>query len=115
MTKFGTKPPFAVRSIKVGFGEQQAFGFQDPAVDRMGFGENATLSLPVAIHERATDTMEYGELSILMRTLELSNTSPGDDIIVTWLERGRPPDASADGNGGFGSKLARRSTSRHLC
>ncbi len=85
------------------------------AVERMGVGEAAATGLALVIHELATNSMKYGALSAMTGTLDLSSTSDGADIVVTWIERGGPPvSPPADDSRGFGSKLVRRSVAGQL-
>ena len=84
------------------------------AVERMGIGENAATGLALIIHELATNSMKYGALSAPTGTLDISNTSEGDDLVLTWLERGGPEVEMPDGDGGYGSTLLRRSITGQL-
>ncbi|WP_238995350.1 sensor histidine kinase [Sphingomonas solaris] len=84
------------------------------AVERMGVGEVAATGLALVIHELATNSMKYGALSVPTGTLDLSSTTDGDELVLTWLERGGPAVTVPDGTEGFGSKLLRRSISGQL-
>ncbi len=84
------------------------------AVERTGVGEQAATALALVIHELATNSMKYGALSEPAGTLDVSSTSGGDTIRLTWLERGGPMVEKPEGPGGFGSKLIQRSVSGQL-
>ncbi len=84
------------------------------AVERMGVGEAAATGLGLVIHELATNSMKYGALSVPAGTLDVSSSTDGNRIVLTWLERGGPPVEIPNGVEGFGSKLVRRSVSGQL-
>jgi two-component sensor histidine kinase len=84
------------------------------AVERMGVGERAATALALIIHELATNSMKYGALSGPEGTLDVSSTTAGDDISLTWLERGGPPVEAPKDRAGYGSKLVDRSVSGQL-
>ncbi|UUL83260.1 sensor histidine kinase [Sphingomonas qomolangmaensis] len=84
------------------------------AVERIGVGENAATGVALVVHELATNSMKYGSLSAPTGTLDLSSESDGDDIVLTWVERGGPPVVEPDAPDGFGSLLIRRSVNRQL-
>lgn len=84
------------------------------AVERMGVGQAAATALALVIHELATNSMKYGALSVATGTLDVSSVTAGEDIVLTWLERGGPKVEAPEGPGGFGSKLAQRSVRGQL-
>jgi len=84
------------------------------AVERMGVGHASATSLALVIHELATNAMKYGALSAATGTLDISSAPDGDDIVLTWLERGGPRVTVPEGDGGFGSKLVHRSVTGQL-
>jgi two-component sensor histidine kinase len=84
------------------------------AVERMGIGEAAATGLALVIHELATNSLKYGALSLATGTLDLSSTSEGGEVVLTWLERGGPSVVTPAASDGFGSKLMRRSVERQL-
>lgn len=84
------------------------------AVERMGVGQASATALALTIHELATNAMKYGALSVPTGTLDVSSMSDGQDIVLTWLERGGPKVEAPDGPGGFGSKLVQRSIAWQL-
>jgi two-component sensor histidine kinase len=84
------------------------------AVERMGVGERAATALALVLHELATNSMKYGALSEQAGTLDVSSTTEGDKICLTWLERGGPPVEPKAETTGFGTKLVDRSVSGQL-
>lgn len=84
------------------------------AVERMGVGEKAATSLALVLHELATNSMKYGSLSLPTGTLDVSSTTEGDTMCLTWLERGGPELIDTQAAAGFGSKLVQRSMSGQL-
>lgn len=84
------------------------------AVPRMGVGSAAATTLSLVIHELATNSLKYGALSVDTGTLDLSGSTVGTDVELTWMERGGPQVAAPEAAGGYGSKLIRRSISGHL-
>ena len=84
------------------------------AVERMGVGEHAATGLALVTHELATNSMKYGALSAPTGTLDISSVTDGDDIVLTWLERGGPTVAAPKGDEGFGSTLLRRTITGQL-
>jgi len=84
------------------------------AVERMGVGERAATALALIIHELATNSMKYGALSQPEGTLDVSSATDGDDISLTWLERGGPAVEAPRDRAGYGSKLVDRSVSGQL-
>ena len=84
------------------------------AVERAGIGETAATGIALVIHELATNSMKYGALSEPTGTLDISSAAEGDQIVLTWLERGGPSVVTPDGLAGFGSQLVKRSVSGQL-
>lgn len=84
------------------------------AVERTGVGETAATGIALIIHELATNSMKYGALSVPAGTLDVSSTTDGDFLVLTWLERGGPPVDMPDGDAGFGGNLVRRSVTGQL-
>ncbi|WP_276121924.1 sensor histidine kinase [Pararhizobium qamdonense] len=84
------------------------------AVPRMGVGEGAATALALVFHELATNSMKYGALSIDTGILDLSGSAEGNNVTLTWTERGGPAVESPDGAEGYGSKLLKRSVSGQL-
>lgn len=84
------------------------------AVERMGVGEKTATSLALIIHELATNSMKYGALSEPTGTIDVSSATEGDEIVLTWVERGGPTVQAPDSPAGFGSQLVKRSISGQL-
>ena len=84
------------------------------AVERMGVGERAATALALIVHELATNSMKYGSLSEAEGTLDVSSVTDGDEISLTWLERGGPAVEAPKDREGYGSKLVDRSVSGQL-
>lgn len=84
------------------------------AVPRMGVGEAAATALALIFHELATNSMKYGALSEDIGTLDLSGSTNGDELMLTWTERGGPLVEPSTGAEGYGSKLLNRSVSGQL-
>ncbi len=84
------------------------------AVPRMGVGEAAATALALIFHELATNSMKYGALSEDIGTLDLSGSTTGDELMLTWTERGGPLVEPPTGAEGYGSKLLNRSVSGQL-
>ncbi|VXD00351.1 sensor histidine kinase [Sphingomonas sp. 8AM] len=84
------------------------------AVERMGVGEASATAIALIIHELATNSMKYGSLSVQTGTLDLSSVMEGEDLVLTWLERGGPPVEKPADVAGFGSKLVNRSVAGQL-
>lgn len=84
------------------------------AVERVGVGEGSATGIALVIHELATNSMKYGALSVPTGALDVSSTTEGDYLIVTWVERGGPDVEAPDGLAGFGSELVKRSVAGQL-
>jgi two-component sensor histidine kinase len=79
------------------------------SVPKMIVGEQASTTLALVIHELATNSAKYGSLSVSSGTLDVSCNADGDDVLITWTERGGPPVVGSERAEGFGSKLVHRS------
>lgn len=84
------------------------------AVERTGVGEASATAIALVIHELATNSMKYGALSVPTGTLDVASTTEGEDIVVTWVERGGPTVAPPDDVAGFGSQLVKRTVAGQL-
>lgn len=85
------------------------------SVPRMGVGEAAATNLALVIHELATNSLKYGALSVATGLLDVSSDSQGDEVVVTWTERGGPVIAAPPPEAiGYGSGLLQRSMSAQL-
>ena len=60
------------------------------SVPRMGVGEGAANALAMVVHELATNSLKYGALSVATGLLDVSSDSQGDEVVITWTERGGP-------------------------
>jgi len=47
-------------------------------------------ALALVIHELATNSAKYGSLSVASGTLDVSCNAHGDEVVITWTERGGP-------------------------
>jgi two-component sensor histidine kinase len=79
----------------------------------MGVGEGAANALAMVVHELATNSLKYGALSVESGLLDVSSDSQGDEVVITWTERGGPPTLSPDA-AGYGAKLVERMLSGQL-
>jgi two-component sensor histidine kinase len=84
------------------------------SVPKINVGEASSTALALVIHELATNSAKYGALSLASGTLDVSCNANGDDVVVTWTERGGPPIDSPSKLEGFGSRLVHRSMSTQL-
>lgn len=84
------------------------------AVERTGVGEASATGIALVIHELATNSLKYGALSAPTGTLDISSTTAGEHIVLTWLERGGPAVQPPEGPSGFGSQLLKRSIAGQL-
>jgi two-component sensor histidine kinase len=83
------------------------------SVPRMGVGEGAANALAMVVHELATNSLKYGALSVEAGLLDVSSDSQGDEVIITWTERGGPSTLPPSGTG-YGAKLVERMVSGQL-
>jgi len=84
------------------------------SVPKLTVGELSSTAIALIIHELATNAAKYGALSEDSGTVDVSSNAEGDDIIITWTERGGPPVVAPVTPGGFGSDLIHRSMSAQL-
>lgn len=84
------------------------------SVPRMGVGEGSATTLALVVHELATNSLKYGALSSPTGSLDVSCAIADADIVIVWTERGGPSVAAPVGDGGFGSKLVKRSLEAQL-
>ena len=84
------------------------------SVPKMNVGETSSTALALVLHELATNSTKYGALSLASGTLDVSCNANGDEVVVTWTERGGPPITAPASLAGFGSKLVHRSMSTQL-
>lgn len=84
------------------------------SVPKMNVGEMSSTTLALVLHELATNSAKYGSLSLASGTLDVSCNAHGDEVVVTWTERGGPPLKAPAMLDGFGSKLVQRSMAAQL-
>ena len=84
------------------------------AVPRMAVGEATATTLALVFHELATNSLKYGALSSPTGILDVSCSSPDDDIEVVWTERGGPTVSAPSDGGGYGSRLINRAMELQL-
>ena len=84
------------------------------SVPRMGIGANAAASLALIVHELATNSLEYGSLSVDEGVLDVSGSTEGGTVHITWTEQGGPEVVTPAGQAGFGSKLVQRTVEQSL-
>jgi two-component sensor histidine kinase len=83
------------------------------SVPRMGVGEGAANAIAMVVHELATNSLKYGALSVPAGLLDVSSDSQGDEVVITWTERGGPTTHSPT-QMGYGAKLVERILSGQL-
>jgi PAS domain S-box-containing protein len=64
-------------------------------------------SLALLLHEFATNAAKYGALSSAEGTIAIDCAEEGENVVVTWTERGGPPVVQPTGAEGFGGVLSR--------
>jgi two-component sensor histidine kinase len=79
----------------------------------MGVGEGAANAIAMVVHELATNSLKYGALSVPAGLLDVSSDSQGDEVVITWTERGGPKTHSPT-QMGYGAKLVERILSGQL-
>jgi two-component sensor histidine kinase len=84
------------------------------AVPRMGVGAGTATTLALVIHELATNSLKHGALSTETGALDISSTTDGADLILTWAETGGPPIHVQPRMVGFGSRMISRSISQQF-
>ncbi|KZY33320.1 hypothetical protein A3731_03530 [Roseovarius sp. HI0049] len=100
-----------------------AYG-RDGAVDQVTDGPSVRLTpkqglgLALVLHELATNASKYGALSTSKGKLSVSwdvvKTKAGEDIQLTWRERGGPPVPADSASKGFGTRLIQRACDYEL-
>lgn len=70
------------------------------------------LHMAMVAHELATNSRKHGALSIAAGMLDISWTTHGDTLELTWRERGGPP-VRAGTKQGFGTTMIERTISGH--
>ena len=87
--------------------------FDEPAAPRIAISgidvpvsAGAVASLALLLHEFATNAAKYGALSSAGGTIAIS-VEEGDNVVVTWTERGGPTVVQPTGAEGIGGVLSR--------
>jgi PAS domain S-box-containing protein len=70
-------------------------------------GGRAVMDIALLLHETATNAAKYGALSSPEGRLDIRWSICGDDVLLTWRERGGPVIAAEPEAEGFGSLLTR--------
>lgn len=93
----------------------------DPAESRVTVsGADPTLAghaltgLALLLHEFATNASKYGALSTPEGRVDVACAEAGEQLLVTWTERGGPPVEGEAGAEGFGTMLARATVKGQL-
>ena len=74
----------------------------------MGVGEQTANTLPMVVHELATNSVKHGALSSDAGTLEITAEAQDEHLILTWAETGGPAVDALPVMSGFGSKMVSR-------
>lgn len=82
--------------------------------DDSEIGLQAATSLSLVIHERATNAVKYGALSLPGGTVTLHGEKRDGTFCLEWREQGGPPVESAPTHRGFGSLMAGRAIEAQL-
>ena len=75
---------------------------------------NGTTSLSLVVHELATNAAKYGALSVPEGRLSVAWAIEGEELSLTWQERGGPAIGGAPSSRGFGSTLTDLAVTRQL-
>jgi PAS domain S-box-containing protein len=95
-----------IQAIVAPFDEPEAPRIAISGVDVPVSG-GAVASLALLLHEFATNAAKYGALSSAEGTIAIDCVEEGDNVVVTWTERGGPPVVQPAGVEGFGGVLSR--------
>jgi PAS domain S-box-containing protein len=95
-----------IRAIVAPFDEPEAPRIAISGVDVPVSG-GAVASLALLLHEFATNAAKYGALSSVNGTIAIDCVEEGDNVVVSWTERGGPPVVQPKGVEGFGGVLSR--------
>lgn len=82
--------------------------------DDSEIGLQAATSLSLVIHERATNAVKYGALSLPGGTVSLRCTRRGGLFRLEWHEQGGPAVEGPPTHHGFGSRMARQAAEGQL-
>jgi two-component sensor histidine kinase/PAS domain-containing protein len=84
------------------------------SVPELLVGEASSTTLALVVHELATNSIKYGALSKATGNLDVAGAGDGDNLVLTWTERGGPAVAAPTKRPGFGSNLVTRAISSQL-
>jgi len=93
-----------------GVGEDGRFHFSGPPLRLV---PRAALALSMGLHELATNAVKYGALSSDAGRVDVRWIVAGQQLRLTWSERGGPPVTPPE-RYGFGTRLIERSVARDL-
>ena len=82
--------------------------------DDVPVGASAATALALIVHEQATNAVKYGALSQEGGHVHVSTEQVGDELILTWRERGGPAVPGPPEREGFGTLMAARSVAGSL-
>jgi PAS domain S-box-containing protein len=82
--------------------------------DDVPVGASAATALALIVHEHATNAVKYGALSQEGGHVHVSTEQVGDELILTWRERGGPAVPGPPEREGFGTLMAARSVAGSL-
>jgi PAS domain S-box-containing protein len=77
-------------------------------------GGKPAMSMALLLHETATNAAKYGALSSPSGHVDVSWSVQGEQLLLTWRERGGPPVNGLPEHEGFGSFLARLTATGQL-
>ncbi len=95
-----------VRAIVAPFDEPRSPHIAISGVDAPVSG-GAVASLALLLHEFAANSAKYGALTSSEGTIAIHCLEEGENVVVTWKERGGPPVSRPTGAEGFGGVLSR--------
>jgi len=84
------------------------------SVPELLVGEASSTTLALVVHELATNSIKYGALSKATGFLDVAGISEGDNLALTWTERGGPAVSAPTNPPGFGSNLVSRAIASQL-
>jgi PAS domain S-box-containing protein len=80
----------------------------------VAIGKNAITSFALLLHEAATNAAKYGALSTARGRVFVDWRIEGNEVRLTWRERGGPPVLGMPENVGFGTTLADATVGRQF-
>jgi two-component sensor histidine kinase len=80
--------------------------------ERVDVSAAAVDHLALILHELTTNSSKYGALSCESGTVQISWSTEGGDLALTWIEGGGPAIADAQTQRGFGTRLIELSVMR---